>query len=468
MRRTTRGESFGAQSWGLVGTNNRSRDFGGIAADGLRLTMSMEAMMARAQRGGQSRTSLSGCESERHRAGGFRATSEIGGGDVRTARGGHAFDSSFRTCHSEDARRSSAFGARPIGAIDSPGADRDGAIDPQDMPRRIAAWAARARNGQPVAADIMADREQWNALPHAVQDYAFADIDRHPALVFAGAEVFECGGQSHRVGLFRVPALADAVFVAIPGGRYMFQGSIPDVIPPMLIAQTQTTQRQWRAVPCGVKRTPGFQGDELPMESISWLDIQEWLEAARKKVGLPLDLPHESQWEYACRAGTTTAWCFGDDAAQLDQWAWYSGNSGGRTHPVGQLRPNAFGLYDMHGNVWEWCANEWSRDPVPFVAWEGEQRPDPTGSYGAAEAGSTPPPARARRSAAGSMPGGALATSASASRSRFEGEGRRADRGGSWNSPPTFSRSSIRHWFSRGWRTIFVGLRPAIDMRDLT
>jgi formylglycine-generating enzyme required for sulfatase activity len=128
----------------------------------------------------------------------------------------------------------------------------------------------------------------------------------------------------------------------------------------------EVTQAQWRLV-MGEKNNPShYIGDNRPVEEVSWYDALRFCNALCEKENLPLGsyrLPTESEWEYACRAGTTSAYCFGDDPKKLGHWADYADNNYQGTRNVGQRRPNALGLYDMHGNVWEWCLNKYANYP---------------------------------------------------------------------------------------------------------
>jgi formylglycine-generating enzyme required for sulfatase activity len=101
-------------------------------------------------------------------------------------------------------------------------------------------------------------------------------------------------------------------------------------------------------------------GPAHPVERVSWNKAVEFCRRLsdlpeEKAAGAVYRLPTEAEWEYACRAGTTTLFCFGNGATSLQQYAWWRGNAGERTHPVGRLQPKAWGLFDVHGNVWEWC-----------------------------------------------------------------------------------------------------------------
>lgn len=119
------------------------------------------------------------------------------------------------------------------------------------------------------------------------------------------------------------------------------------------LSKYEVTQEQWREV---MGSNPSyFKGDDLPVEQVSWNDVQEFIEKLNEMEGTnKYCLPSEAEWEYACRAGTSTRYYFGDDESRLKDYAWYDGNSD-ETHPVGQKKPNSWGLYDMHGNVYEWC-----------------------------------------------------------------------------------------------------------------
>ncbi len=128
----------------------------------------------------------------------------------------------------------------------------------------------------------------------------------------------------------------------------------------------------WAEIPGLNWQTPNVpQAEDHPVMCISWNDAKAFCDWAAKKSGRGVSLPTEAEWEYACRAGTKTRWSFGDGEAGIVEFGWTNKNSGGQTRPVGQKKPNPWGLYDMYGNVWEWCS-DWAGS-------YGEDAVDPTG-----------------------------------------------------------------------------------------
>ncbi|MEM8722154.1 MAG: SUMF1/EgtB/PvdO family nonheme iron enzyme [Cyanobacteria bacterium P01_G01_bin.39] len=209
--------------------------------------------------------------------------------------------------------------------------------------------------------------------------------------------------------------------IAIPGGSFMMgspegEGHNDEkprhkvTVPSFYMGKYPITQAQYQQV---IGNNPSdFQGDNRPVEQVSWNDAVEFCQSLSRQTGTEFRLPTEAEWEYACRAGTTTSYHFGEIIN--DQLANYGVNIA-ETTPVGQFSPNAFGLHDMHGNVWEWCQDDWHDNyegaPTDGQAW-------------------------------------------------LAGKGiKKVTRGGSWISNPFYCRSAIRGDDSPDFRDFGIGFR---------
>ncbi len=228
---------------------------------------------------------------------------------------------------------------------------------------------------------------------------SFTDCDECPEMIVIPAGSFQMGSLS--------AAGSSGEFEELP--RHTVE------IKAFSLGRYEITQKQWLAV---MGNNPSVnQGPRLPVENISWEDAQDFVHKLSEKTGKQYRLPTEAEWEFAARAGSSTLYSFGDDESELEVHAWTEKNAGGSSHPVGMKKPNAFGLFDMHGNVWERTEDCWHIDyeaaPQDGSAW----------------------------------------TSGDCSR--------RVVRGGSWINLPQFHRSAYRFRYSPSSRYEFIGLRIA-------
>jgi formylglycine-generating enzyme required for sulfatase activity len=225
--------------------------------------------------------------------------------------------------------------------------------------------------------------------------------------------------------------------VLIPTGRFLMGAPDSDkdteadenpihrvwITKPFYLGKYEVTQEQWEAV---TGDNPSyFKGSRRPVEMVSWKDCQQFLNKLNRQPGHragKFRLPTEAEWEYACRARTTTRFYFGDDERELGQYAWYDKNSRSQTHPVGGKIPNAWGLYDMHGNVIEWCADWYCDEYYTHSPTDNPLGPVKGENY--------------------------------------------VLRGGSWGFPSAYCRSASRNSHELEARRYYLGLRLALDPAD--
>ena len=178
-------------------------------------------------------------------------------------------------------------------------------------------------------------------------------------------------GNEEIYGTFTCPSIG-IEFVWIPAGKFekfspvkeenktFFERPVHKIVieNSFYLGRYAITQQQWKKL---MGQNPShFKGDNHPVEMISWRDVLKFIKKLNEEEGTDkYRLPSEAEWEYACGAGTQTKYYFGDYDSKLSEYAWYAENSGGKTHPVCHKKQNPWGLYDMHGNVWEWVQDNW-------------------------------------------------------------------------------------------------------------
>ena len=264
---------------------------------------------------------------------------------------------------------------------------------------------------------------------------SFRDLDCGPEMVVVPAGEFWMGRRDEEgsPAALAQPKPSAAAPKRLVGGR--FTESYEEVLAtaerprhkvtlarPFAVGRYPVTFDEWEAALAagGAGYNPSDQGrgrGRRPVFNVSWIEVQVYIEWLSAQTGQAYRLPSDAEWEYCCRAGSEAAYCFGGDEGDLGRYAWYSSNSNGNVQPVGEKLPNKFGLYDMHGNVCEWCQDWWNfgyagapADGSPWMAGYSEKR---------------------------------------------------VARGGAWSSPPGVLRSGVRTPGSPDFYCIGIGFRLA-------
>jgi formylglycine-generating enzyme required for sulfatase activity len=181
------------------------------------------------------------------------------------------------------------------------------------------------------------------------------------------------------------------------------------------IGKYEVTQKEWKAI---MGNNPSqFKGDDLPVETVSWNDVQEYLQKLNAKTNSNYRLPTEAEWEYAARGGNKSNGYKYSGSNNIDNVAWYGGNSNSQTHRVGTKEPNELGIYDMSGNVWEWC-NDWYGEHYYNNSPQNNPQGPTSGTY-------------------------------------------RVLRGGSWLDTPSYVRCAYRYYGDPTYRDFIFGFRCA-------
>ncbi|AEE50007.1 SUMF1/EgtB/PvdO family nonheme iron enzyme [Haliscomenobacter hydrossis] len=215
----------------------------------------------------------------------------------------------------------------------------------------------------------------------------------------------------------------------IPGGKFKMGSNETNaqtdekpvhevILNDFYLGKTEVTQEQWRAVMGNDPPELGFKGcDQCPVENVSWDNVQQFIQKLNAQTGKNYRLPTEAEWEYAARGGAISQDFTYAGSNNLDEVAWYDSNSGIKTHPVAQKKANELGLYDMSGNVYEWCQDWYDAEYYQKSPANNPQGPN-TGSL-------------------------------------------RVNRGGSWSSRPIYARVAYRRLDSPGLRDSYLGFRLA-------